>query len=949
MRFRLLFLSACAAAACDPTEVATKCAESDLIAQCPPGSNPELGAAASVACGGHAEGDLLEQSGSVSAQCNGSGDCRVLCQFQVPCTCGVERIDRDGIRCSDCGHQSCGDGRCEGTERATCAPNAMGCAPCEEDCGGATCGDRDCTGDESPTTCPQDCARDCNPGDAPHCEGAELVLCSADGERLTTDCQASGSVCGPGGCVPAGVCGNGVCEPTENSTGCPSDCASVCVPSSRDCTGNTLVVCAADGRSKTETDCAVSQQVCASGACVSAGVCGNGACEAGENATDCPSDCQIICGNRRCETGERVSCPRDCTVCGNGQCEENESTTCPQDCGICEAGARECLGPVLRVCNANGSAQTDVDCSTRGQTCGRGNCVPIDVCGNGLCEPSDGTTCGVDCADRCGDEICGASESFSTCSVDCGHVCGDGVCDLSESTSACPQDCQLTCGNNNCDTFERDATASYCGRDCGFCGDGTCQDGFETPADRAVGGLAPCPADCVVLECSGTASCGDRITCTDDTCDMGSGACVYVPNDAACAGGKCLGRLSTNPNGSGCCSDGDADGFAATSCGGTDCNDNDNTTRPGAVEACGGPDRNCNGQNRPASRAATQLTTDFDGKDGFAVAAGAGVYGAVWVDAPLGVRRLVAAIIQPNGTMSAPITLDDQVDTVPDTSYGMLGIAYSSGRSQFAVVWVSPSGRASLNWIDPNTGAAARGLPLPLLTGVQLSHVYDRGKLSMAYQQGVLLLNFSIANPFVAVADDETVTIGGNYSFRTFAIVPAGNAFVAVKSAGGDGGGRVAPRILSVDSSGQTLVENILGSGGDTMDVGTPVMWDGAAALVVSSYGQAIRMERFTVAANQVLDANFQTPAARVLDAVFIPDLQLPQSSKVAILHADDNSLSFTIRNLTGGRVLDTGTIAAANAARKGRVFFDGSNFTAIWSASSGGVDQLFMSTIACQ
>ncbi|MCH7704993.1 MAG: thrombospondin type 3 repeat-containing protein, partial [Planctomycetes bacterium] len=68
--------------------------------------------------------------------------------------------------------------------------------------------------------------------------------------------------------------------------------------------------------------------------------CGDGACDAGEDFSNCPSDCAApTCGDGVCDPGEdTTSCPADCTVggpaCGDGVCDAGEdATSCPADCG----------------------------------------------------------------------------------------------------------------------------------------------------------------------------------------------------------------------------------------------------------------------------------------------------------------------------------------------------------------------------------------------------------------------------------------------------------------------------------------------------------------------------------------------------------------------------------------------------------------------------------------
>ena len=140
----------------DGARTGEACAESNLIEQCPGGSNPVLGAQAESGCSGKADGSYVTESGSASGQCHGTGSCSVLCQFVVPCTCGVASATKQGVTCAPCTEQKCGNGLCEGTERATCAAGQTNCAPCPVDCPEATCGDGVCNGTETPATCAPD-------------------------------------------------------------------------------------------------------------------------------------------------------------------------------------------------------------------------------------------------------------------------------------------------------------------------------------------------------------------------------------------------------------------------------------------------------------------------------------------------------------------------------------------------------------------------------------------------------------------------------------------------------------------------------------------------------------------------------------------------------------------------------------------------------------------------
>jgi hypothetical protein len=144
------------------------CAQSDLVAQCPPNTMPDLMADAASACESSTSVDLSSGatmssgSGSITQGCVGTGSCRVVCTFESPCQYGVMSVSPiDGINCA--------------------GPPAG--------CGNSTCDDG-----ENPNNCPIDCAGDCEPG-ATRCEGDALSTCTPSyqwGEA--TNC-GSGQTC----------------------------------------------------------------------------------------------------------------------------------------------------------------------------------------------------------------------------------------------------------------------------------------------------------------------------------------------------------------------------------------------------------------------------------------------------------------------------------------------------------------------------------------------------------------------------------------------------------------------------------------------------------------------------------------------------------------------------------------------------------------------------------
>jgi hypothetical protein len=933
----------------DATEVATQCVAADLVGQCPVGSNPVLGASAEATCGGSFELKAVGDGTSVTGQCGNNGTCEFYCQYASPCSCGVQTLSKDLIICAECPDQSCGDGRCEGTERASCESGAAACFPCIEDCGGSTCGDGDCTGTETPDTCPQDCASVCTPS-TKLCVGTILQVCSADGRSKTEfDCATAGLICGQGACVAPGACGNGACESNETPQSCPEDCGTVCVPSTAECRGNDVATCNANGTEVALVDCAASGLVCARGSCVAADICGNGRCEAGEDAT-CAADCAATCNNRICENGEDNSCPQDCTVCGDRLCGAGELIGCPQDCGICLPSERVCLGQLLRVCNANGTAFEDFDCRAFDQACVSGDCREPDVCGNGACELGETLeSCATDCTTVCGDRLCEGAETFTTCSTDCEPQCGDASCQGDETFAGCPLDCLATCGNGKCDAAE---DRDNCPRDCGYCGNGVCEDAAESASLFPANPLITCLADCVVSGCEGPADCNDGIFCTSAACV--DGLCQYTAQDDLCPSDeKCI-------KFAGCCADKDRDGYADAACGGSDCNDDDALVHPGALEPCGGGDRNCSGTHRPALRPAKKVTNSPSYKTRLAMTHDGERFWATWLGVPETTQRLQYArvgkdgnLIGPIGELGGPAVADAQPAIAWNPVTGHVGLAYGvSTIGRFATLDANgvPTGDVFPDFVgtsDNHAPSLFRAVVADGRYAVSTWGGYNCG------QSG----NTRCDIGWYEVTEELTVT-------RPWGEPPSANDMVVVGTTVTGLASQRAP-----NQPGGTLIKVTPGVEGFTSaDIVAPsgdgtcrIDHDGEAFVLVCQYtgwigaqtdGGKVYYHRLASNGASLSTAVVDgVTTALPADIAVAPDgLVANDTAKIGVvLQESGSNLVFFLRDLDGREVVEPGVVAGGATIREPHVFWDGDAFQVFWLAKQGDIEQLFRTTVVCE
>ncbi len=202
----------------------------------------------------------------------------------------------------------------------------------------------------------------CDPG-AIGCEGAELRECTMTGDYMVKEtcasealCNEMMAVCDPPACeADEYKCESGSllkCNPERTDFDVEDSCAmelcdaankkcNVCVPSSRECQGNTLKVCSADGSGSTDMACSGATDRCVEDRCVE--------CTAD---SECMPDSECQTGSCNVETG-RCASPTAKTVgtgCSEGVCNlTGQCVACNTDLD-CAADQRcSILGCVQRV------------------------------------------------------------------------------------------------------------------------------------------------------------------------------------------------------------------------------------------------------------------------------------------------------------------------------------------------------------------------------------------------------------------------------------------------------------------------------------------------------------------------------------------------------------------------------------------------------------------------
>ncbi len=538
------------------------------------------------------------------AACCGDGNCDVNEWCTCPADCGTQTSEAGfcfDFADNDCdGLPNCQDRDCCATESACRLPfPSQGCgdASCRSDQGENSCSCQcDCGAPPATeTACTDNADNDCD--SLIDCRDPDCYGPDADGDGVRADlceldCDDTNATVYPGA---AEICNDGV----DNDCDARIDCGDYA-----DCTGDPAC-CDGDGTCESfESKCTCAAD-CGTPPSSENGVCADGLDNDCDGVADCDDfeccqsqpSCQLPfgCGDGSCHSviGE-TQCTCQCDCGPPGSVEGSCGNTRDDDCD----GLTDCADPDCQNRDLDGDGSAGAPCGT---DCDDSNATisPLlnESCADGTDNNCDGWTDCVDpdcigdsaCAARCAsDPIFG---NFLGCFMQAsgggggsGTACDNPVaCCMYFSNPFGP-------GSWGC----REVPAICCG---GGYGPGStcvalplveviCNDGVDDDCD----GLR----DCFDPDCrfDGDGDGFDAVPCGSDCAD--ADPCAIAGPAENCADGMdndC--DLAIDCADTDCQSDADTDGFIAQPCG-SDCDDNNASANPSAVELCAdGVDNDC--------------------------------------------------------------------------------------------------------------------------------------------------------------------------------------------------------------------------------------------------------------------------------------------------------------------------------------------------------------------
>ncbi|MBW1809918.1 MAG: lamin tail domain-containing protein, partial [Deltaproteobacteria bacterium] len=257
----------------------------------------------------------------------------------------------------------------------------------------------------------------------------------------------------------------------------------------------------------------------------------------GSLGTPCDADSDGYCDAAISGQVQSSACPNECgnPLCDPSDCADGNAQVNP---GAVEGplGAANCSDTLDNDCDTDTDLDdSDCQCGSDAE-CDNGDaCDGIETCVAGQCQNGTPVVCNDD--NPCTDDSCLPASGLCDFVNDDTNICNDGLyCTASDYCSA--------------------GTCSGDARDCSYldddCNDGTCDEGN---------------AECVAQPANEGGACDDVDDCTTgDHCETGS----------------CLGDPLDN----------DHDGYVPISCGGLDCDDNNEDVNPDASEGAW-PDATC--------------------------------------------------------------------------------------------------------------------------------------------------------------------------------------------------------------------------------------------------------------------------------------------------------------------------------------------------------------------